>query len=414
MSGSAPAAIWARPQQLARPASADLGAPLAALAGSGQAAVGWDLSEAEPPGPTTAVLALAAAPGGPFTSARTVPGAGSVLAVGSLGSGLELITGSAPPGVDCCTTATASTLDSRGRRGASHTLTDALDGPSAAEFVDLGANRGIALMASAAGVWASSPRGPAVALDGPSSVPRSFAAAPAGRGGWAAVWTDTGGPGRAARLVLASGAAAPSATRRRVLLTAPAGYAIDDATLGTRGRSVTVGWTESWFDRLGAWHSQAFLVDAGARRPPAALASPAQQAEGLEVGQGIGGRLVAAWASCDPASGICAVHAALRSLGAGGGWQPSQRLGRIDPGESPAVAVTGGGTALVGWIAGGRVICAVAGVHARRLGRGVVLAAAGRSADALTLAAGPRAGAIATWQQGSANIAIEAARFAGR
>ena len=140
------------------------------------------------------------------------------------------------------------------------------------------------------------------------------------------------------------------------------------------------------------------------------LSSNSELAAGLAFTGDAAGDQAVAWKSCDSA-GACAVRASLRP--ARGRFSPVQRLPAIDASETPAVAVSPIGEALLGWVQSGHVRAADAAHSARQFGAIRTVSATNYASD-LQLVFGPVSTALATWTQGTLGQAVMGAVYAGR
>jgi hypothetical protein len=190
-------------------------------------------------------------------------------------------------------------------------------------------------------------------------------------------------------------------------VTVRSGHEIDELAVAGGSAAGTAAYVESWFDRAGAFRSQAVVADLvrGARRR--AFAVVGGLAAGVSLAADARGDLVLAWKTCDQL-GACRVRVAARP--ADKGFSAPVGLGRIDPSQSPVAAVAPSGEALVGWVSGGHVFAADQSRAGVRFGPVERVSATNYAAD-LTIAFARGAGALAAWTQGTLNTSVMAARL---
>ena len=405
LSGAAQAASWRAPVRLAGPYSNDLGPVGLAVSGSGEVAAGFSRFDEDRSAGSEAWLAVGSDRGG-RSSVRRVPGARQVLDLGFRGSALELLSGSSPAGLACCSAAALRAFD-RGRFGGAHRVASRLTGAASGSVQALADGRLVAAVATDRGVWvARSGRdgrlGGARRLGARGAVPWALAGGAGGVVGWLAA-PDASGESAPTELLVAGG----SPLRGRVLVSARAGHELDELALAPgSGGGVSVAWVDAWFDSSGAYKSVVQVGDVGRGRVrPRALAVSGQTASGLALAGAGSGDQVVTFKSCD-VNGDCWVRASFRR--AHGRFGPVVRLGAIDPGQDPAAAVTGDGVAVVGWVSGGRVFAVTQAASGGGFSRVRRLSPTHYAAD-LALAGGAGGEAVAAWTQGTLHPSVVAA-----
>lgn len=427
---AAPAiAGWTRPVEVSAPTSLEILGSQVASSPSGAAAVSFNEVNLDAQATAGAFVALAS-PHGAFHSAQAVPGAQEILAMAYAGSTLELLTASGPTGQPCCSTVQVIRLGEGSGFGAPQTIVTGAGGGTTGRLVPLSNGRILAVIAAPERLWVTEARGagrfgPPRGLTQVGSAPAAVAVTGTPMGGSAIMWTQGAGQN------VFGASAGPGATpsRRRTLLTVPAGHAVDGLQLVSGPAGLTVAWTESWNNASGAYHSQVMASDLaglGDALRPRALSRGAEVASGLALAGDGNGNEVATWEVCTSASPACQLQSRVREQpatsrsskkGAGGGkngkakrapvrwFGPVSAQGRIDPGESPELTIGTGGEALLGWISGGRVVLAsMARVAARGSAAarfGPPRAISGGLADDLAVGFGVGGDAVAAWTQGT-------------
>ena len=332
---------WSAPFRLTSPLAADIGGAQVAASAAGVLAVAFTVYDEDNPSDAQAYLALRS-PSGRVTPARSVPGATQVLGLAFSGSRLELLTGSSPTGLQCCGSVGALSY-AGGRFSAAHTLSDQLTGATIGRLAVLKGDQVLAAFATDRAVWeaqwrGSAPPGPVRLLSFARSAPSTLAAAQTSAGASALGWIG------ADNIAVAVGSVHRPPRAARVILTAEPGHELDQLALAPDGAGMSAAWTDSWFDRRGAYHSQAVVADLGAPLRPRPLPVAGQSASGLAFAGGDAGEQVLAFRSCDD-SGGCWVRAAFRD--AGGRFGSTVQLGAVDAGQEPDAAVSGDGSATV-------------------------------------------------------------------
>jgi hypothetical protein len=412
--GAAPAAAaWSRPFDLAPPGSLDDLAPALAFAPSGAAAASFGVQDVDTPGVSQAYLSIRSARGA-ISPPTTITGAQQILALAYDGSSLELLTGSAPSGpsgLTCCSSAGAVQVPPGGATGAPRTLVGGLTGATLGQLLTLGDGQMLAAVATERGVWVvQSSKGDRFGvphlLTGAGQMPESMSAAWLGGESTIVAWTQGSGVAGMASpqaIETATGTRRSPPRRARVALTVPAGHRIDELAVTRRGSAATVAWIESWYDRGGAYHSVVQAADLTAH-PAAHTISPANRiASGLSLAADAGGDQAASWQSCT-AGGACTTEVATRG-GHGGTFGSARSLGAVDPGEPPSSAVSVRGQMLVGWVAGGHPLAAVAGSPSAPFGAPRVLSSTVYALQE-TVAFGPAGQALAAWTQGTLDPSV--------
>lgn len=404
---AAPArAAWSSPVEIGAPSSLDVFGPQIAVSQAGAAALSFNQGNVDAQTTGTPLLALAA-PGSGFGDPH--PESPSVvLALAYSGRTLELLTATSRVGQQCCDTVRVIHRRPNGSFSRPQVLVTGVGGPTIGELVPLADGRVLAVVAGPQRLWVTEARGtgrfaPATGLTRPGLAPSALAVSGTPAGGSTVVWTQAPGQG----VISASGRPGATPSRPRTVLTAATGHVIDGLQLVPSSGGLTLGWTESWNDTLGAYHSRAMagdLLGPGTPIRPRALSAPADVASALALAADARGDQVAAWNVC--ASDVCALHSSVRS--ASGRWFGARsRRGRIDAGESADATMAPVGEALIGWITGTQVVLAEKRPKARGFGPARPLS--GTFAANLDLACGPTGRAVAIWTQGTLNTAIYAA-----
>jgi hypothetical protein len=402
--GPAAAGQWGKPFRLAPQYSTDLTPAVLSMSSRGNAAAAFSVQNEDTPSVSSADLVIRAARGG-VSEPFAVPRSQAVLDLAYDRSGLRLLTGTSESGNQCCSTVQTLSLLRNGRFGRPSTLVGKLVGATIGSLTPLPSGRLLATVASDRGVWVaqSSPGGgfgPTHRLTSAAAMPWIAAATADARGRTAVAWAETKGQqGEIApnTVYAATGSETAVPARSHPAFTLAAGHAVDEIGLAPASSGATAAWVESWFDRRGSYHADVVVSDlaSGSRRRVFSVSGEA--ASGLSVAGDPRGDQIVAWKSC-ARSGSCTVRTAVRR--GGGAFGPAQRLGAIDPGQSPAAGLSPGGDALVGWIASGHVYAA-----AGRAGRGGLGPARTVSstnyASNLALAFGGSGTALAAWTQGT-------------
>jgi hypothetical protein len=407
---------WGKPFRLTSPYATDLTPVNLAMSPRGDAAAAFSVQDEDHPAASDPFIAIRAARGG-VSSPFPVPGAQLVLDLAYDSSGLRLLTGTSESGKACCSTVQTLSLLRNGKFGRASTLVTKLAGATAGSLTTVPSGRLLATIATDRGVWAAQSRpgggfGPTRRLTAAAAMPWTVAATADAHGRTTVAWTaTTGQPGETApgEIVAATGSEQSAPGRARTAFRAGGGRQIDELGLAPSRSGATAAWTETWFDRGGTYHAQVVVSDLAARGRPRALPAAGGAASGLVLTGDEQGDQLVAWKSCSR-SGACTAYAAVRP--AGGRFGSPQRLGAIDPGQSPAAAVAPGGDALVGWIASGHVYAAERRPGAGRLGSARTVSNTSY-ASGLAFAFGPTRTALASWTQGTLAPDVVGAVFRG-
>ncbi len=418
LAAAAPAAAsagWGRPFELVKPGTLDYLPTQLAFSRSGAAAAGLAIGDLDTPGSTQAYL-VSRSPRGAVGAPHKLSGASEVIALGYAGSSLELLAGTTPGGLDCCSAVQALRVSGRGAVQRHQTLVSGLTGATLGQLIALADGRMVAAVATEGGVWAtqSSKRGVFAAkrrLTGAAQSPQSLTAAWLGGENSLVAWTAASGPAGSATprsIYYSLGSESGGPRHPHSLLQVAAGHRIDQLAVARRGSSATAAWIESYSDRRGAFHSQVMAADFGARHPTSrTLSAGGGQAAGLSLASDAAGAQAVAWESCTSA-GSCTVRAATR--GPNGHFGHGALLGLIDASQTPSVAVGPSGQVIVGWVRAGHPVAAVGSASSGRFGAPHVLSATTFALD-LTAAFGPRRDALVAWTQGTLNPSVVAADY---
>ena len=422
---AAAGARWTPPVEISAPNSIEVVGSQVAASTAGATAVSFNEVNFDVQSTAAAFLALAS-PGRSFAPARVVGQVQEVLALAYSGSTLELMTAKSPAGQPCCTTVQVLRRGPHGKFSRPQTLVASVGGGAIGRLVALANGRLLAVVAGPQRLWVTEARGSgrfakAKGLTRLGVAPNALAVTATPGGGSAVVWTQ----GSSQSVIGATGAPGAAPSKPRTLVRVAAGHVVDGLQVaplaagstaaraarapaaGAAGSTaagaagLTIGWTESWNDGSGAYHSQAVAADLpGPGKPahPRALSAPRAVASGLALAADGSGDQVAAWDDC--AAELCTVHGAVRKRD--GRWfGASSRLGSIDDGDSPQVIMAPDREALTGWITGTQAVLAElrpGSSHfaaARRL--------SGMLAGSLDVGFGPSGEAVATWTQGTLN-----------
>ncbi len=169
----------------------------------------------------------------------------------------------------------------------------------------------------------------------------------------------------------------------------------------------TLAWIDSNYDPKGNYRSGVRAADLAQLKNVTAFQRSGVMASGLTFAADSRGDQVLAWKACSW-SGSCSVEASVRT--AGRAFGKAARLGYIDAGEVPSLAVAPGGQALVGWITGGHVLAAYLAAHSTRFGNAVMVSSTIYAAD-VTVAFRPNGSAVAVWSQNTLAPEIVGALF---
>ncbi len=408
-SPAAARAAWGRPFAFAAPTRADAAAPQLAFSPSGASTAAFGFSNADAPGSQQAWLTPRSA-GGRVASARRVPGAARVLALAYRGSTLELLVGTSPSTLDCCSAAETIAVGADGRPGRPRPLVSGLAGATSGRLLTLGDGRMVAAVATERGVWASQSSsgdrfGSARLISTGAQEPTAMDATWLGGESSTVVWiAGTGVAGSVAPRTIdaSSGTGSGGPRRAHAVLTVPAGHRIDELAVARgRGGRRTLAWIESWYDGRGGHHARVETADLTARPRPRALSADNRLASGLRAAADPSGDQAVAWESCTTAPS-CTVQAVGRP--ATGRFGSVRTLGAADATAAPSLAIAPTGQVVVGWIRGGHPMASVG------FGSPDVLSSASDAA-AVDVAYGPRHAALAAWSQGTLTPSIMGAAY---
>jgi hypothetical protein len=406
-------ARWSHPLRLAGPVSLDIRTPIASLSGSGAAGIAYTVQDSDAPATQTAYAVWRRAHGG-ISKAYAVPGSKQVLASAFQGATVELLTGSAAASDSCCSSAGVIRMGAGGRFGRLHTFVTGLGGATVGDMVTLG-RRMLAAVATERGVWASqsNPSGSfakAHRIAGGRSAPASLGAA-AVSGGTAVAWAGGKQSAVGPRSVyIATGKTSEAPRRARTALTVAGTDGIDEVGVAGGRGGATLAWIDSYYDHKGNYRSGVRAADVAHMKKVTNLQIAGVMASGLTIAADAHGNEVLSWKTCSW-SGSCSVQASVRSAGKAFG-RPA-RLGSIDAGEVPALAVAPGGQTLVSWITGGHVLASSLSPHSTRFGKAVTVSSTVYAAD-VTVAFRSNGQAIAVWSQNTLAPEIVGAVFSPR
>jgi hypothetical protein len=410
-------ARWSRPFQFVKPGTLDVVGPALAVSASGSAAAAFGSGDVDTPGVSQAYVTLRPAHGAPRDPVP-IPGAQQVLAAAYDGGSLELLTGAAPAGQTCCSSAQAVQVSGGGRVARAHTLVGGLTGATQGRLLTLHDGQMLAAVATERGVWVAQSvkanrfSGQHLLTRG-GQMPETLAAAWLGGENTIVAWTTANGIAgaaapRAISYATGSRTRAPHGPRSAVMV--PVGHRIDELGVAAHhGGGATAAWIESWFDKKGGYHSRVRAMDIA---PHAAVRdiSPANRlASGMTFAGDVDGDQALAWESCTPQD-VCQTQVAGRP--AKGQYGAPRTLGAIDSSQSPALAVGSSGQVLVGWVRGGKPVAAVAAGIGRPFGAPVTLSSTTFALD-LTVGFGPGRHALAAWTQGTLNPSVVGAADSG-
>jgi hypothetical protein len=404
---------WSRPFDLSPPGTLDRLPVQLAVSPSGAATAAFSTTDVDTPGSAQAYVVTRTAQG-LLGAPRTIPGAQEVLALIDRAGRPELLVGSSPSGLDCCSTVTAGRLGGASVLTASQTLVGGLTGASQGRLVTLAHGRTLAAVATEGGVWAaeSGPGGRFAAthrLTARTAAAQALSAAALDGENAVLAWTAATGPAgyadpRAIFYALASHRRPPHAAH--TLLRAPAGHRIDELVVAGRGREATAAWIDESFDRHGTDHTQVRAADFAAR--PSVRGFPAGDgiAAGLSLASDPAGAQALAYKTCRTDGG-CTVRVTTRSPTSP--FRAVVALGPIDAAQTPALSVSPRGRVIVGWIQGGHPVAAAGSAANGRFAAARSLSPTVYAYD-VTVADGVR-GAIAAWTQGTLNPSVVAAAY---
>jgi hypothetical protein len=405
---------WSKPFELVKPGTLDFLPAQLAFSPSGSAAAGYAITDVDTPGSAQAYVVSRSATGVVGTPVP-IPGARLVLALGFERSGLVLLTGTSPAGLDCCNSASALDMTSGGAVKRSQTLVSGLAGGALGQLVPLSGGRMLAAVATERGVWTlQAGSGGRFTnkhrLSAAGQAPESLSAAWLGAQNSVVVWTAATGPAGFAdprSIFFSNGSRKGGPHRAHTLLRAAVGHRIDELAVARRAPDGTAAWIESWYDKRGSYHSQVRVADFARHPKTRALSPTGAQAAGLTFAANASGAQGVAWKTCTSGGG-CSLQVATR--GPSASFRHAVSLGGIDASQSPALSVGPRGQVLVGWVRGGRPMAAVGSVSSGRFGKSRVLSSSIYALD-MTVAFGPRRDALAAWTQGTLNSSVVGADY---
>ena len=410
-------AKWGAPFEFVAPGTLDVLAPQVAFSPAGAAAAAFGIQDVDDPGSSQGYLALRST-AGTVGSATSIAGASQILSLAYDGRAVELLTGTAPAGQTCCSSAQAVQVSAGGAPARPRTLVGGLAGPTVGRLLTLADGQMLAVVATERGVWVvQSPRsnrfGAQHLLTSAGKMPTALAAAWLGGEKTVVAWTaGTGMAGTAQPRTISyaegSRTSAPHAVQTAV--TVAAGHRIDELGVAPRAGGATVAWVESWYDRGGAYHSQVQAADIAPHAVTRALSPADRLASGLTFAGDVAGDQALSWESCTTAD-ACVAQVAAREAGMTG-FGPVHTLGAVDADEPPALAVGSRGQILAAWIRGGQPFAAAQATPGRSVGAAAKLSSTTFASD-ITVSVGPHGQALAAWTQGTLNPSVVGAANSG-
>jgi hypothetical protein len=414
VSASAAAARgWDPPVRVSAPTVLDILAPMIGYSSRGEAAIGFNVQDADYVPHATAWVALRS-PGRSPRTAQQVPRALEVLDLAYAGDTLELLTGTSPHGRSCCFSAQLTRRAPGSGFGRPRTLIEGLTGAPTGRLLALSDGRMLALVATGHGVWVAQATGTgrfgrAVALSTTGAKPQAVTAAALPDGRYVVAWTEEDG----GRLSVAAGAPGQLPHGSRTAVVTPSGHRISELALAAGApparrspASASLAWIEGWTDAAGRYRSRVMVQQLAPGAAPSALSGERRFASGLKLSGDARGDQLIAWKACGAG---CVVYAASRR--AGGGFGAAFRLAEIDASETPQVSVGPDGAALAGWVTAGRVVVTVRAARGGGFGPGRTLSRG--LASNLALASGPAGEALAVWTQGTLAPQLDVAVYRG-
>ncbi len=387
--------------RFAPPVSLDIVGPELAFSAGGLAGIGFAVEDQDSPASSTAFAAVRVG-SGRLSAPRQIPDSQQVLGLASSGGRLELLTGESPAGQACCSAASVVGMSAAGRFGSGRRLVSGLAGATVGELVVLG-RRTLAAIATDRGVWVaqsglSGRWGSARPLAGVRAQPETLAAMALPKGRTVVAWVGGASSVTGPRTIsVATGSASAPPRRSHGAITVARNHGIDEMAIAPGPAGGTVAWIESWYDAKGSYHSEVVEADLAHPRRTTTFPVAGTIASGLAFSGDGRGDQVLAWKACTWGA-ICSTEAAVRS--AAKSFGRAVRLGSIDATEAPALAVSGSGAALLGWIDRGHVLACPLKPRATRFTAPGVVSATNYAAN-LALTFGPTNMAIAAWSQGT-------------
>ena len=405
-------ARWSPTFDLAAPGTLDIQSPQLALSPSGTAAAAFGTLDVDTPGSAQAYLTLRSAQG-VVAAPAAIPGAAQVLAEAYDHGTLQLVTGAAAPGQVCCTAAQAVTAGAASPPSAPQILVGGLTGPTLATLVPHADGHTVAAVATERGVWAIQSRGQGAwgvqhLLTGGGKMPQLLASARIGANGTALAWVAPSGIAGATnpRTISVATSTGPAAPRKvRTAITVQGGHRVEELGIAARGTTVTLAWIESWFDKGGAYHAVVRAIDLAPHNAARTLSPDGATASGLQFAGDPAGDQTIVWQSCVGVAN-CAAREISRTRH--GTFAGAGSLGADDADQSPALAVSPGGQAVVGFTRGGRPMAATRGRPGGRFSAAARLSPSIYAYD-VAAAVGSGGQAIVGWTQGTLNPSVVAA-----
>jgi hypothetical protein len=410
ISGMAPApasaaAGWRPPIKLAPTSNLDVFGTQLAFGSDGTAAIGYGVQDVDNAAASSG-FALQRAANGKLGRVRRFSGTQQVLATAFNGARGELLAGTSPRTLACCSSVEA--IPTAG--GRAQTLVKNLAGVTEARLVAFG-GRLLAAIATERGVWVAQSGtgrfGATRRLSSSGVVPEAVDATANASGQSVVAWAGGSSPSAIDSVYAARGSTKAAPARAPREFTVSPSHSIDELGLVFGAHAPTVAWIESWSDASGRFRSQAMVADLTRAITRRALSPSGELTAGLSLAADAHGGEAVAWKACD-SSGACIVRAALRS--ANGRFGKAQRLGTIDASEAPAMTLSPDGVALVGWVKSGHVVAALASPRAHGFGTVRTVSSTNFATD-LTLGFGPIGTALAVWTQGTLQQTLMGAAF---
>lgn len=412
---SAPAsaqAAWTPPFDLQAPGTLDRLPAQLALAPSGAAAAGFSVTDVDTPGSAQAYLVGRTAQGR-VSAPVTLTGVREVLALGYGGAGLQLLAGTSPAGLDCCSAVVAGHAGAAGLTQ-TQTLAGGLTGAAIARLVTLTQGRQLAAFATEGGLWVAQANGrghfaAARRLTAPAQSPQAMSAAALDGANSVVAWTaaaGTAGHADPRTIFYALGSRRGPPAHVQTLLRAPTGHRIDELAVAGRSTRGTAAWIDESYDRGGAYHAQVRAADFAAH--PAVRAFPASGAipAGLGLASDPAGAQALVWKACR-VDGGCQVQITTRGVDTP--FRAVRSLGAIDDAQTPSVSVSPRGRVIVGLIRGGHPCAAVGSTGTGRFSGARSLSPTTFAYD-ITVADSARGG-LAAWTQGTLNPSVVGAAY---
>ena len=407
-------ATWSRPFLFAEPGTLDAAPPQLAFSSTGASAAAFGLSDVDTPGSQHAWLTTRSA-GGRVAGPSRIGGAAQILALSYTGATLQLLVGSSPATLDCCSTAQAVAVHTGSgapRPGRPRVLVGGLAGQTTGRLLTLGGGRMLAVVATERGVWVSQSArgdrfGPGHLISSRGQEPEAMDAASLGGESSTVAWTAGTGLLAASdprTIYVSTGSRSGPPRRAHVALTVAPGHRVDELSVARRGSGRTLVWIESWYDRAGAYHSQVRTADITGRPRARSLSGSTRLVSGLTAAADSAGDQGVAWQSCT-ADAACTVQAVGRP--ARGRFGSVRTLGGVDATEPPSLAISPTGQIVIGWVRGGHPVASVG------FGAPSVLSPT-RYATAIDVAYGPRRVALAAWVGNTLHPQIAGAAYSAR